>query len=160
MRLPYSWKRGIWTEREQADCAAILYTICFSHPSVEGITWSAFSDHEIGCGLLRAKFYTKRAYKIVHKLIHSEWQTRSYGRSDAKGEFRFRGFYGRYRVTAIPGNSAPYTTTIHLIEGGHATSMLYWLDSMLPPASTNCAIAPDRNRIGSGSRSRFRHFPR
>ena len=115
-----SWKQGVWTEREQADYAAILYTTCFSHPSVEAITWSVFSDQgdlQEGLGLLRSELYTKRIYKILRKLIHTDWQTRGNGRSDAKGDFRFRGFYGRYRVTVIPPNNVPYITTIHLTRG-------------------------------------------
>ncbi|MCH8296321.1 endo-1,4-beta-xylanase [Candidatus Poribacteria bacterium] len=118
-----SWKQGAWTEREQANYAAALYTVCFSHPSVEAITWSIFADKadsQEECGLLRTKLYTKRIYKILRKLIHSEWRTRVHGSPNENGDFHFRGFYGQYQVTVIPGNRTPYTTTIHLSKNGRS----------------------------------------
>ncbi len=132
-----SWKQGAWTEREQADYAVALYTICFSHPNVEAISWADLSDpspppaggcprgrglggaSQEGCGLLRAKLYTKRIYKILRKLIHTEWQTHTSGVSDEKGDFCFRGFYGRYHVTVIAPNDVLHTATIHLTQGGN-----------------------------------------
>jgi GH35 family endo-1,4-beta-xylanase len=117
-----SWKQGTWTEREQADYAVALYTICFSHPNVEAISWADLSDQgasQEGCGLLRAKLYTKRIYKILRKLIHTEWQTHTSGVSDEKGNFCFRGFYGRYHVTVIAPNHVLHTATIHLTQGGN-----------------------------------------
>ncbi|MBI1922776.1 endo-1,4-beta-xylanase [Candidatus Poribacteria bacterium] len=132
-----SWKQGTWTEREQADYAVALYTICFSYPNVEAISWADLSDpcppsagccprgrglggaSQEGCGLLRAKLYTKRIYKILRKLIHTEWQTRTSGGSDEKGDFCFRGFYGHYHVTVIAPNNVLHTATIHLTQGGN-----------------------------------------
>ena len=83
-------------EREAARRLTELYTLCFAHPAVRGIFWHGFWDGE--GGLLRRDFSPTPAFRLLQKLIDVVWHTRADGLTDADGRFRFRGFYGDYRV--------------------------------------------------------------
>jgi len=103
-------------DREIGQRVVNLYTLCFSHPSVRGIIWTGFTDREAnapGHGLLRDDLAPKAAFQMLRKLIGTVWHTRAAGATDAMGQFRFRGFYGGYRVVAA---SAGETATV-----GHFT---------------------------------------
>jgi hypothetical protein len=107
---------GSLPERDAADRVAALYTICFAHPSVRAIIWSGFRDGESGVdggGLLRTDFAPKPAFRFLHKLIASVWHSRAVGVTDADGRFRFRGFFGDYRVGVRTGE---VTTTEPLLH--------------------------------------------
>jgi hypothetical protein len=101
-------------ERAAADRAAALYSLCFAHPAVCGIVWNGLWDGEEyvwGDGLLRADFAPKRACRYLHKLIGTVWHSRADGTTGADGRFRFRGFFGTYRVAARIGD-APATVGV------------------------------------------------
>ncbi len=89
-------------EQKQAEYAAEFYTLLFSHPAVEAITWWDFSDKDAWldapAGLVRANLAPKPAYGKLHRLIREKWWTNYEGRSDQKGELKFRGFCGDYRL--------------------------------------------------------------
>lgn len=87
-------------EREGAKRLTELYTLCFAHPAVRGIFWHGFWDGEKGVegGLLRRDFSPTAAFRLLQKLIDVVWHTRADGLTDADGRFRFRGYYGDYRV--------------------------------------------------------------
>ncbi|HID55674.1 TPA: hypothetical protein EYP37_04030 [Candidatus Poribacteria bacterium] len=89
-------------EERQADEVERFYTLLFSHPSVEAITWWDFSDRRAwqgaAAGLLRKDMSPKPAYERLMGLIKGRWWTEAEGRTDSDGEFRLRGFYGKYRV--------------------------------------------------------------
>ena len=94
---------GIHTDDEEkaAQSLAGLYTLCFAHPRVRGVFWCGLSDRERGVdggGLLRKDLSPKPAHRTLRKLIHVVWHSRDRGRTDALGRFRFRGFFGTYRV--------------------------------------------------------------
>jgi hypothetical protein len=80
--------------------------VCFAHPAVKGITWWDLCDQGswlAGGGLLRKDLSPKPAFDSLRRLIHEEWRTKAEGRTDGSGEFTFRGFAGRYEVTATAG---------------------------------------------------------
>ena len=89
-------------EEETARYVADLYTLLFSHPAVEAITWWDFSDRGawLGAkaGLLRDDGTPKPAYEQLMKLIHERWTTKVTLKTDKDGAIRFRGFYGTYGV--------------------------------------------------------------
>jgi len=94
---------GVWDEAAQADYAAKFYRVCFAHPAMTAITWWDLCDNGSwleGGGMLRADTSPKPVYDELKRLIHSEWKTRTTGRTDAEGRFAFRGFHGTYRVSA------------------------------------------------------------
>jgi hypothetical protein len=108
------WSVGLHAGSTDAEEAAVaervaeLYTFCFAHLTVNSIVWDGIWDGETsaqGGGLLRADFAPKRAYRYLHKLIGTVWHSRAAGQTDAGGCFRFRGFFGDYRLAARAGES-------------------------------------------------------
>jgi endo-1,4-beta-xylanase len=100
--LPRPWPTTPEGEAHQADYVAKLYTLLFSHPAVEAITWWDLMDgawQGAPAGLLRADLTPKPAYERLMELIRGEWWTRAEVSAGAEGEARFRGFAGRYRLT-------------------------------------------------------------
>ncbi|MEE8452954.1 MAG: endo-1,4-beta-xylanase [Thermoguttaceae bacterium] len=96
-----SHRTGPWDEAAQADYATKFYEVCFAHPAVMGLTWWDLCDNGSwleGGGMLRADLSPKPVYNELKRLIHDEWKTRASGKTDAKGNFAFRGFHGTYRV--------------------------------------------------------------
>jgi hypothetical protein len=93
------------SEREAAHRAIDLYALCFAQPQVCGIVWHGFWVGEGGgdSGLLRQDFSPRPAYRYLQKLIHVIWHTRADGETDSAGQFRFRGFFGAYRVAVRIG---------------------------------------------------------
>ncbi len=96
----------------QAEAVEQLYKICFSIDKMSGIFWWNLDDDSIlkskdrleaagenlpYAGLCR-RGIEKAAYKVLDRLINSEWTTN--GTADIKsGKCEFRGFYGTYEIT-------------------------------------------------------------
>jgi GH35 family endo-1,4-beta-xylanase len=98
-------------EERQARLAAEFYTILFSHPSVEAITWWDFTEQRYrgcitapGAGLLRDDMTPKPAYHELKRLIKDKWWTQTRVSVSADGQARFRGFLGEYLVSATLGD--------------------------------------------------------
>ena len=107
-------------ERDAGRRVAEFYTLCFAHPAVRGIFWHGFADGESGMGgggLLRRDLAPKYAYKVLQKLIGFDWHSRAKGMTDATGQFRFRGFFGDYRIVAGRGETSPLVEMITLRRG-------------------------------------------
>ncbi len=105
-------RRGNWPstadgETYQAEHVARVYTMLFSHPAVEAITWWDFSDARAWqgapAGFLRADMTPKPAYVALKKLIKGAWWTRATLKTDKAGAARVRGYLGEYEVTATVG---------------------------------------------------------
>lgn len=90
-------------EEQQARRAAEFYTVLFSHPAVEAITWWDFSDQgawqRAPAGFLRADMSAKPIYERLHDLIRGRWWTRVEAESDADSQVRLSGFLGEYEAT-------------------------------------------------------------
>jgi endo-1,4-beta-xylanase len=97
------WASTAEGERRQEKDVVQFYTILFSHPAVQAITWWDLSDQEAWqgapAGLLRADMTPKPAYEALLKLIKGKWWTRTEARVSRQGRAQFHGFYGEYRVT-------------------------------------------------------------
>lgn len=109
-------------EAIQAEIIGYLYSIWFSHPSVEQIVyWNlvdgyahfwdpdpakirasqgnmSLGENYYYGGLLRFDLTPKPAYFTVKNLLQKKWHTEESGVTDADGTFSFRGFYGDYDV--------------------------------------------------------------
>jgi endo-1,4-beta-xylanase len=105
-------KASQWTttaegERRQAKSVAEFYTVLFSHPAVEALTWWDFSDQNAWqgapAGLLRDDMSPKPAYEALRDLIKSKWWTQAEVRTDADGKVNLRGFFGNYKVVVRHG---------------------------------------------------------
>jgi endo-1,4-beta-xylanase len=120
----HSWeKKGDWPstpegEASQAQEVAQFYTMLFSHPAVQAITWWDFSDYHAWqaapAGLLRKDMTPKPAYDELKKLVKGKWWTTIRLRSDKEGKAAFRGFLGSYRLTARAGNRPPIVIDVVL----------------------------------------------
>lgn len=99
-------------EAEQAEYAENFYTLLFSHPAVEAITWWDFTDRGswmgAPAGLVRKDLSPKPAYDRLLHLIREEWWTNFEGDTDSQGGLSFRGYCGDYllhltdAITSVP----------------------------------------------------------
>jgi GH35 family endo-1,4-beta-xylanase len=90
----------------QAEVVRDHYRLWFAAPRMAGITWWNLGDgtavkgeNEAKGGLLDGDLRPKSAYQALDKLINEEWKTRVQTQTDAQGLARFRGFFGKYKVT-------------------------------------------------------------
>ncbi len=99
-------RRGRWTPELQAEFFETYYTVCFSHPAVDGINyWVLGQGLESGTGLLDPDngYAPKPTFNILKELITKRWRTNLGGRS-SDGSIAFRGFHGDYQVdVTLPG---------------------------------------------------------
>ena len=103
----FKWASTPGGEKKQAEEVTRFYTVLFSHPAVEAITWWDFSDQGAWqgapAGLVREDMSPKPAYEALMKLIKGKWWTKTESEVGAGGEARFRGFFGEYRIGMIVG---------------------------------------------------------
>jgi endo-1,4-beta-xylanase len=103
-----TWVTSPEGEREQARHVAEFYTVLFSHPAVEAITWWDFTDQNAWqgapAGLVRADMTPKPAYDRLRELIKGQWWTKTEAQTGAEGGLAFQGFLGQYEVEARVGN--------------------------------------------------------
>ena len=89
-------------EAEQAREVERIYTVLFSHPAVEAITWWDFSDNRAWqgapAGFLRRDMTPKPAYEVLKGLIKGDWWTEEELTADGEGRASFRGFLGDYEI--------------------------------------------------------------
>jgi len=101
--VPKPWLSTLKGEAQQASDVERVYTLLFSHPSVEAITWWNLTDAhawmQAPSGLLDKKMAPKPAYNVLKKLITEDWRTKTNLKTDAKGQAIFRGFHGKYELT-------------------------------------------------------------
>lgn len=91
-------------EAAQAEYGERLYSLLFSHPAVEAITWWDFSDYHAWqrapAGLVRADVSPKPLYERLMALIQGEWRTKVSANTDQDGGVRLRCFFGAHSVAA------------------------------------------------------------
>lgn len=91
-------------ELKQAAEVEKFYTVLFSHPAVEAITWWDFADRHAWqgapAGFLRPDMSLKPLYEKLIALIKGKWWTKEQAITDDRGKVDFRGFYGEYKVGA------------------------------------------------------------
>lgn len=107
-KKPAGWTTTAEGERRQAKLVAEFYTVLFSHPAVEAITWWDFTDQNAWqgapAGLIRDDMSPKPAYERLHELIKAKWWTRVDTQTSADGHVDLRGFLGDYRVRTEQGD--------------------------------------------------------
>lgn len=115
---PTPWPSTPEGEARQARETVRLYTLLFSHPSVEAITWWDFSDHsawkKAPAGMLRKDMTPKPVYEELTRLIKGAWWTTEATRTGPDGAASFRGFLGDYRVTVESEGEAPVSASFTL----------------------------------------------
>ena len=98
------WPTTPHGEAAQAEYGEALYSLLFSHPAVEAVTWWDFADYHswqgAPAGFVRADMSPKPLYERLSRLIHSEWRTHVQTATGEDGKARCRGFFGQHQVTA------------------------------------------------------------
>ena len=116
----HKWESTPEGERWQADHAAAFYTVLFSHPAVQAITWWDFSDQmswqSAPAGLIGKDLKPKPAYDALKALIKGKWWTKVVAKVGANGEVRLRGFLGEYRVSPVTTGEQITTGQFHLTK--------------------------------------------
>jgi len=111
------WWHHPWDRETQAAFARAYYTIGFSKPHNEAITWWDVNDvdsfMEEG-GLLDSADNPKPVYDAIKALI-AGWTTQGSETAGTSGEARLQGYGGNYQIAVAFGGRA-VTTTAHLTE--------------------------------------------
>ena len=115
-----SYRQGTWTEETKAECFVQVRAVAFSHPAVESL-----NHWDMGPGI-RSRTYNamlnddlspKPAYAAVQDLIQRKLSTAIDGRSNADGQYQFRGFHGRYEVT-VENQAGRHSTLSFVLTPG------------------------------------------
>lgn len=100
-------------EARQGEYVPALYTILFSHPSLQAITWWDLSDFNswqgAPSGLIRKDMTSKPAYERLMQLIQTDWWTNTSSGTDSQGKAAMRGFGGQYLLTVKSGTRSTKT---------------------------------------------------
>lgn len=116
------WPSTADGEAYQAREVVRFYTMLFSHPAVEAITWWDFSDFHAWkgapAGFLRSDMSPKPVYEELRKRIKGQWWTRASATTGPDGTATLRGFLGDYRVTAA-GNGRTVEEKFTLVKGAN-----------------------------------------
>lgn len=113
------YRSGFWNPEAQADAIEEFYQVAFGHPKVAGIIYFGLAGSEIWqptTGLLDENFQPKPAWERLMQLIKRKWWTKASGQVGRDGTFRFRGFFGRYRVEVSHKGQHCYFD-VHLQKG-------------------------------------------
>ncbi len=96
------WETTPEGEARQAREVERIYTMLFSHPAVEAITWWDFSDARAWqgapAGFLRHDMTPKPAYQVLKELIKDRWWTDTEITIGENGQSQVRGFWGDYEI--------------------------------------------------------------
>jgi len=116
-----NWASTPEGEEYQTKNVVRIYTMLFSHPAVEAITWWDFSDfrawQRAPAGFLRKDMTPKPAYRELRKLIKGKWWTTAAVKTGPDGAVGFRGFLGDYEVTVRAAGKGPVTKRFTLHRG-------------------------------------------
>jgi endo-1,4-beta-xylanase len=102
----------------QGDYIRDFYTVCFSHPAVQGVVCWGFWEGDMWRP--RGHFLTKdwkptAVSKAFDDLVHKQWWTDVSGIVDPQGTFQTRGFKGEYAIT-VSRNGYTWTGPLTLDE--------------------------------------------
>jgi len=119
-RTVKDWLSTASGEAKQADYVEHFYSILFSHPSVESITWWDFGDRDsymgAPAGLLRRDGSPKPAFERLRKLIHEKWWTKATLTTDRNGSCATRAFWGSYLITVKRSNGIATRTAVKFYD--------------------------------------------
>lgn len=108
-------------EERQAEATVRFYTLLFSHPAVEAITWWDFSDDGAWMGApagwLRRDMSPKPVYERMLELIKGEWWTKAEGITDKEGKWQVKAFYGEHELSIHTQDGHKVTQKITVRKG-------------------------------------------
>jgi len=112
------WHERTWDEELKTEWIEKFYTIAFSKPLMNEITyWEARdqSYQKANRGLLDPQNSSRESYHALKRLITENWTTRLHMTTDANGQVEFRGFAGDYNIT-VRAEDLTKNFTIHVFE--------------------------------------------
>ena len=103
----------------------------YAHPAVEGVVFWGFMPGTMwreNSWLVDADGTVNEAGQMFRNL-QNEWKTDARGNVDGDGNFKFRGFYGRYvvEVTTATGKQMLKTFTVEKVD--NTPLVLYLVDA-------------------------------
>ncbi len=120
-------ERGKWGEttpegeERQAEETAKFYTLLFSHPSVEAITWWDFSDDGAWMGApagwLRRDMSSKPVYERMLELVKGEWWTKAKGVTDKEGKWQVKASHGEHELVVQTQSGRKVTQKVTVRKG-------------------------------------------
>jgi len=110
------WHRP-WDEETQADWIEYFYTICYSKPYVDSISWFDLMDYPQVfipySGILNGDLSPKQSFFRLKQLLNS-WTTTCEGATSPTGEYTCRGFKGEYEISVLKDGEVVARTTVLL----------------------------------------------
>jgi len=120
-RADKGWETTPEGEEQQVKSVERFYTVLFSHPAVEAITWWDFSDRHAWqnapAGFLRKDMSNKPVYEWLMAHIKGEWWTKTKVETEEDGCVSLRGFYGKYKLTAMGTDGKVTSKKVCLAKG-------------------------------------------
>lgn len=107
-------------EQMHAKALENFYRMAFSLPQVEGIwMWGFWEGRhwKPRASIYREDFSPKKAANRYRRLVFKEWWTKGEAKTDKNGEFKFRGFYGDYKVIVKFPDGKTADKTFKVIPG-------------------------------------------
>ena len=108
-------------EENQKTEVERIYTMLFSHPAVEAITWWDLSDRGawmgVPAGLIHRDLSTKPAYDALKKLVRETWTTNETLKTDSEGKTTSRVFRGTYQVEITLPDGKKQTLPVTIQKG-------------------------------------------
>jgi len=96
------WATTAKGEAAQLKYGRAFYTVLFSHPAVEAVTWWDLSDlnswQGAPAGLIRRDMSPKPLYDWLEDTFQKRWTTKVKVVSEKEGRVTFRGFFGEYDI--------------------------------------------------------------
>ncbi|MGL4608629.1 MAG: endo-1,4-beta-xylanase [Trueperaceae bacterium] len=122
-----SWPSTSEGEARQAEDVETVYTVLYSCPAVQAITWWDLSDGgawlAAPSGLLYDDMTPKPAYERLLSLIKEKWWTDVTGVTDSSGSYSTRATLGGYEATVTVENKT-VTQTFEVTDNGDAETVV------------------------------------
>lgn len=122
MKTRTDWPTTPDGEKAQLEYGRQFYTVLFSHPAVEAVTWWDFSDLQAWqgapSGLVRKDMSPKPLYEWLMEAFQWHWTTDAKVEADSAGTFKSRCFYGEYEVAGRTESGAQVKGTFAFSRKG------------------------------------------
>lgn len=124
--IDFGYWHGPWTPERQAEWVELFYTLCYSLPQVQEITWWNATDEAAFIkdgGLLYEDYTPKPAAKTLGRLTAS-WLRSGVSQADEKGIATLMGPEGDYALEVEVNGEPVASVTLHLGPASRRTAQV------------------------------------